>query len=78
MFIAIGPRPNTMLVAHLIDLNDRSEVVIGSDCSTSGPGLFAGGDVTSTYGKRIIIAAGEGAKAALAAKQYLTRSRRTS
>lgn len=71
VFIAIGLHPNTMLVAHLVDLNDRGEIAIAPDCATSRAGLFAAGDVTSAYGKRIIIAAGEGAKAALAAKQYL-------
>ncbi len=71
VFIAIGLRPNTMLAARLVDLNDKGEILIGSDCSTSRAGLFAAGDVTSAYGKRIIIAAGEGAKAALAAKQFL-------
>ena len=71
VFIAIGLHPNTALVAHLVDLNEKGEVVIGPDCSTSRPGLFAAGDVTSAYGKRIIIATGEGAKAALAAKQFL-------
>ena len=71
VFIAIGLHPNTMLATPLVDLNDRGEIVIGPDCSTSRPGLFAAGDVTSAYGKRIIIAAGEGAKAALAVKQFL-------
>lgn len=71
VFIAIGLHPNTMLVADLADLNDKGEVVIAPDCSTSRPGLFAAGDVTNAYGKRIIIATGEGAKAALAIKQFL-------
>lgn len=71
VFIAIGLHPNTMLAASLVDLNEKGEAVIGPDCSTSRPGLFAAGDVTSAYGKRIIIAAGEGAKATLAVKQYL-------
>lgn len=71
VFIAIGLHPNTMLVADLVDRNDKGEIVIASDCSTSRRGLFAAGDVTNAYGKRIIIAAGEGAKAALSAKQFL-------
>ncbi|MFO8013641.1 MAG: FAD-dependent oxidoreductase [Phycisphaerae bacterium] len=71
VFIAIGLHPNATLAAGLADLNDRGEIVIGPDCSTGRPGLFAAGDATSAYGKRIIIASGEGAKAALAAKQFL-------
>ena len=71
VFIAIGLQPNSSLVSSLVKLNDRREIVIGHDCSTSHPGIFAAGDVTSTFGKRIIIASGEGAKVALAARQYI-------
>jgi alkyl hydroperoxide reductase subunit F len=71
VFIAIGFQPNSLLVSNLIELNERGEIVIHSDCSTSRPGIFAAGDITNAYGKRIITASGEGAKAALAARQYL-------
>ena len=71
VFIAIGLQPNSSLVSHLVELNDRGEIVINSDCSTSYPGIFAAGDVTNAFGKRIIIASGEGAKAALSARQYI-------
>jgi alkyl hydroperoxide reductase subunit F len=70
-FIAIGLRPNAALVASLVQLNARGEIMIQPDCSTSRPGIFAAGDVTNSFGKRIIIASGEGAKAAMAARQYL-------
>jgi alkyl hydroperoxide reductase subunit F len=76
IFIAIGLQPNASLFADLAELNERGEVVINPDCSTSCPGLFAAGDVTTAFGKRIIIASGEGAKAALAARQYLLNLRR--
>lgn len=75
-FIAIGLLPNSSLATGLVELNDHGEVEIGPDCSTATPGLFAAGDVTDAYGKRIIIAAGEGAKAALAARQYLLNQRK--
>jgi alkyl hydroperoxide reductase subunit F len=71
VFIAIGFKPNSGLVTDLVDLNERGEIVIRPDCSTSHPGIFAAGDITNAFGKRIIIASGEGAKAALAARQYL-------
>ena len=71
LFIAIGLHPNSGLVSTLTQLNDRGEVVINPDCSTDIPGLFSAGDVTSAYGKRIVIASGDGARAALAAKQYV-------
>jgi NADH-dependent peroxiredoxin subunit F len=76
VFIAIGFRPNSGLVTHLVDVNDRGEIMIQPDCSTSYPGIFAAGDITNAFGKRIIIASGEGAKAALAARQYLLNLRK--
>jgi len=76
VFIAIGLQPNSSLVEGLCELNDRGEIIINPDCSTSVPGIFAAGDVTNAFGKRIIIASGEGAKAAMAARQYLLNLRR--
>lgn len=71
VFIAIGLQPNSFLVSHLVKLNEKGEIIINPDCSASYPGIFAAGDVTNAFGKRIIIASGEGAKAALAARQYI-------
>jgi alkyl hydroperoxide reductase subunit F len=71
VFIAIGLQPNSSLVTQLVSVNKRGEIIVGPDCSTSCQGIFAAGDVTNAFGKRIIIASGEGAKAALAARQYL-------
>jgi alkyl hydroperoxide reductase subunit F len=75
-FIAVGLEPNSSLAAPLVKLNERREIMINPDCSTSHPGIFAAGDVTDAFGKRIIIASGEGAKAALAARQYLLTLRK--
>jgi alkyl hydroperoxide reductase subunit F len=77
VFISIGFAPNSGLVSHLVDLNERGEIIIHLDCSTSHPGIFAAGDITNAFGKRIIIASGEGAKAALAARQYLLDLRKS-
>ncbi len=76
IFIAIGFQPNSSLVSDLVELNSRGEIVINSDCSTSCPGIFAAGDVTNAFGKRIIIASGEGAKAAIAARKYVLNLRK--
>ncbi len=73
MFISIGLQPNASIVSHLVELNEKSEIIINPDCSTSYQGIFAVGDVTNAFGKRIIIASGEGAKAALAVRQYMQR-----
>ncbi len=76
VFIAIGLRPNSSLVSHFVKHNERGEIIIDPDCSTSQPGIFAAGDVTDAFGKRIIIASGEGAKAAMAARKYILNLKR--
>lgn len=75
-FMAVGLEPNSSLAAPLVKLNEPREIMIHPDCSTSHPGIFAAGDVTDAFGKRIVIASGEGAKAALAARQYLLNLRK--
>ena len=76
VFIEIGWRPYADLVASIVELNARGEILIEPDCSTSCPGIFAAGDVSNVFGKRVIIAAGEGAKAALSAHEYLMRKKK--
>jgi thioredoxin reductase len=76
VFVSIGLTPNASLVADLVTLTEAREIAVAPDCSTDCPGLFAAGDVTNAFGKRIIIASGEGAKAALAARRYLLQSSR--
>jgi len=72
VFIEIGFLPNNEFCRDLVELNEKGEIIINRDCSTSTEGIFACGDVTNAFGKRIIIASGEGAKAALSAKKYLS------
>lgn len=71
VFAEIGHEPNTAAVKDLVRLNDQAEIQVDENCQTTQPGIFAAGDVTSVRGKQIIIAAGEGAKAALQAHTYL-------
>ena len=73
VFIEIGLVPNSELVKGLIKLNERGEVPINCSSETAIPGLYAAGDVTDIPEKQIVIAAGEGAKAALRAHHYLQR-----
>ncbi len=73
IFIEIGLEPNSAPVKDLIKLNKWREVPVNRYCETEVPGLFAAGDVTDVPEKQIIIAAGEGAKAALTAHRYLQR-----
>ncbi|WP_298665130.1 FAD-dependent oxidoreductase [uncultured Methanofollis sp.] len=71
VFAEIGHEPNVDAVRGLVRVNPGNEIVVDENCHTSVPGIFAAGDVTSIHGKQIIIAAGEGAKAALEAHMYL-------
>ncbi len=73
VFIEIGLIPNTDLVRGVVELNEPGEIVVDSACRTSVPGIFAAGDVTTVPFKQIIIAAGEGAKAALSACEFVMR-----
>lgn len=71
LFVDTGWVPNSGMVEGLLDLNDRKEIVVDINGHTSIPGIFAAGDVTNVKSKQIIIAAGDGAKAALEAFGYL-------
>lgn len=73
VFVEIGLIPNSEAVKGLVTLNKLGEVPVSCFCETTLPGLFAAGDVTDVPEKQIIIAAGEGAKAALRAHRYLQR-----
>jgi NADH-dependent peroxiredoxin subunit F len=73
VFIEIGLVPNSAMVKDLVKLNPVGEVPVNYSCETEIPGLFAAGDVTNVPEKQIVIAAGEGAKAALQAHRYLQR-----
>lgn len=71
LFIQIGLLANSKLVKDLVPLTPNGEVIVNQDFMSSVPGLFAAGDVTHHPYKQIVIAVGDGAKAALAIQQYL-------
>jgi len=72
VFVEIGLIPNSEFV-ECLDKNKLGEIMIDAQTQTSLPGIFAAGDVTNVEEKQIIIAAGEGAKAALTVFGYLAR-----
>ena len=75
VFVQIGLVPNTeWLKDSPIELSERGEIVVDAHGMTSVPGIFAAGDVTTVPYKQIVIAMGEGSKAALGAFDYLIRS----
>ncbi|MBU3724986.1 MAG: alkyl hydroperoxide reductase subunit F [Burkholderiaceae bacterium] len=74
IFVQIGLVPNTEWLKGTLDLSPHGEIVVDAKGQTSLPGVFAAGDVTTVPYKQIVIAAGEGAKAALSAFDYLIRT----
>ena len=74
VFVQIGLVPNTEFVKGTVELSKYGEIVVDAKCHTNVLGVFAAGDVTTVPYKQIVIAAGEGAKAALSAFDYLIRT----
>jgi NADH-dependent peroxiredoxin subunit F len=73
IFVEIGGIPNTSFLPKDVQMNKAGEIVTDKNGLTNVPGLFAAGDVTDREDKQIVIAAGEGAAAALSAGRYLLR-----
>ncbi|MDD2728479.1 alkyl hydroperoxide reductase subunit F [Malikia sp.] len=73
IFVQIGLVPNTEWLKGTLELSRFGEIVIDAKGHTSLPGVFAAGDCTTVPYKQIVIAAGEGAKAALSAFDHLIR-----
>jgi alkyl hydroperoxide reductase subunit F len=74
VFIQIGLIPNTDWLKGVIELSKHGEIVVDAKGQTSVPGVFAAGDATTVPFKQIVIAAGDGAKAALGAFDHLIRT----
>ncbi|MFZ2256963.1 MAG: FAD-dependent oxidoreductase [Clostridiaceae bacterium] len=75
IFVEIGNIPNTTMFKDLVALNAIGEIITDEVGATNVPGIYAAGDVTTVKYKQIIIAAGQGASAALALNDwYMTRS----
>lgn len=75
VFVEIGLEPNSGFAVDLLELNRKGEIVVDYDCRTGVSGIFAAGDVTQVRDKQIVVAAGEGCKAALSAHEYLLAQR---
>ena len=74
IFVQIGLLPNTDWLKGTVELTRFGEVQVDSHARTDVPGVFAAGDCTTVPFKQIVIAAGDGAKAALSAFDHLIRS----
>ncbi|CAN0251594.1 unnamed protein product, partial [Chrysoparadoxa australica] len=71
VFVQIGLVPNSQFMKGTVDMTQYGEIIVDTKCHTSEPGIFAAGDVTTVPYKQIVISMGEGAKASLAAFEYL-------
>ena len=71
VFVELGLKPHTELVKGWVELDAEGRVVVDATAATSVPGLYAAGDVTDLPAEQVLIAIGEGAKAALGAYEYL-------
>jgi NADH-dependent peroxiredoxin subunit F len=74
VFVQIGLVPNTEWLKGTVELNRYGEIVVDDRGATSTPGIFAAGDATTVPYKQIIVASGEGSKAALSAFDHLIRT----
>jgi alkyl hydroperoxide reductase subunit F len=74
VFVQIGLVPNTEWLKGTLELSKHGEIVVDARGQTSIPGVFAAGDCTTVPFKQIVIAAGDGAKAALGAFDHLIRN----
>ncbi|TDK21734.1 alkyl hydroperoxide reductase subunit F [Luteimonas aestuarii] len=74
VFVQIGLLPNTEWLQGTVALSPRGEIEVDAHGRTSVPGVFAAGDATTVPYKQIVIAMGEGSKAALAAFDHLIRT----
>ena len=72
-FVEKALTANTQSVKNLVKLDSQERVIIDCFNRTSEPGVFAAGDVTNIYAEQVLIAIGEGAKAALSAYDYLLK-----
>ncbi|MBI2732350.1 MAG: alkyl hydroperoxide reductase subunit F [Aquabacterium sp.] len=74
VFVQIGLVPNTEWLKGTLELSRFGEIIVDAKGATNVPGVFAAGDCTTVPYKQIVIAAGDGAKAALGAFDHLIRS----
>jgi len=75
VFVQIGLVPNTEWLASTgLELSQYGEIVIDEEGATNLPGIYAAGDATTVPHKQIVVAMGEGSKAALGAFDYLIRN----
>lgn len=71
IFVEMSLVPNSQFIAEMVALDEQHRIIIDCGNRTNVPGIYAAGDVTNTYAEQVLVAVGEGAKAALSAYDYL-------
>jgi alkyl hydroperoxide reductase subunit F len=70
-FVEMALVPNSQIVSDFVAVDEQKRIIIDQNNHTNIPGIYAAGDVTNTYAEQVLVAVGEGAKAALSAYDYL-------
>lgn len=70
-FVALPLIPNSDIVRHIVETDSDGFIKVNERNATNVPGLFAAGEVTTIFGREVLIAVGEGARAAVSAHDYL-------
>ena len=73
-FLESEAQPNSEVAGGLVDRDGDGFIVVDARCNTSRTGVFAAGDVTNVHREQVLVAMGEGAKAALSVQEYLFAS----
>jgi alkyl hydroperoxide reductase subunit F len=71
IFVEMALRPSSGMVADLVKMDKHERIIVDCATCTDVPGVFAAGDVTNSYAEQVLVAVGEGAKAALSAYDYV-------
>ncbi len=71
LFVEMGLTPGSKIVADLGITDATGRIIVDNKCATKRPGMYAAGDVTDVFIEQVLVAVGEGAKAALSAYEYL-------
>ncbi|MDI6799785.1 MAG: thioredoxin-disulfide reductase [Actinomycetota bacterium] len=71
VFMYVGTKPNSDFLTDILKLDEKGYIITADDLMTSKDGIFAAGDARKNGAKQVVIAAGEGALAAISAQKYL-------
>ena len=74
VFVSVGRKPATELVADQVELDKGGYIVAGENTATNIPGVYAGGDVRTKLLRQVVTAVADGAMAVHMAEEFLAGS----